>query len=530
MLKWHGQRARGLGYLAAAGAVLLVSLFIGLVLGQLSVANISMLYLIAVLTTAVVCGRGPAIFASVAAFLTFDWFFVQPLHQFTVADPEEWISLLLFLLTAIVTGQLAADQRQRAHEAEQREREARVLYDVVRLVGDRDLEDALASVAERLRSELGLAAGVVEITQHKGRTMRVAVGEERELKELQTGAGSPGDVLNAGRVGSGGRRVGRWIRLVPAGRPASLDGRIARDRLHLVPVRAEARRVGALVLVSAPGAPPFDEAADRLLSAAAAQLGLAVERERLRQQATEAEILRRTDELRRALLNAVSHDFRTPLASIVASAGSLLQEDVEWTDEERRDFTQAIVDESQRLNRIVGNLLDLSRIEAGTLRPEKGWYDLGVLVDEVVGRLRPVTARHYVQVDLAEGLPAVPLDYVEIDQVLTNLIENAAKYAPTSTEITVSVRARRAELLVTVDDRGRGIPASEVPHLFDPFYRIADGTPRPAGLGLGLAVAKGLIEAHGGRIWVEHRPGGGARFAFTLPTPDQAPAPPILEP
>jgi two-component system sensor histidine kinase KdpD len=503
--------------------VVLVSLFIGLVLGQLSVANISMLYLIAVLMTAVAWGRGPAVFASIAAFLTFDWFFVQPLHQFTVADPEEWISLLLFLLTATVTGQLAADQRRRAQEARQREREARVLYDVVRLVGERDLPGALEAVAERLRQELDLAAGVVEVAQPGGKALSVGAGEEAALKLVQGGTRSRLDVLNAARIGHNGEGVGRWVRLVPPERRPSPDDLLLRDRLHLVPVRAVDRRVGALLLVSTPGAPPFNEAADRLLSAVASQLGLAVERERLRQDATDAEILRRTDELRRALLNAVSHDFRTPLASIVASAGSLLQEDVAWTEEERRDFAQAVVDEAQRLNRIVGNLLDLSRIEAGTLRPEKGWYDLGVLVEEVVGRLRPLTARHQVLVDVPEDLPVLLLDYVEIDQVLSNLIENATKYAPPDTEISVSVRKRDRELVVAVDDRGPGVPSTAVAHLFDPFYRIADGTPRPAGLGLGLAVAKGLIEAHGGRIWVENRPGGGARFAFTLPLQTEAP-------
>jgi two-component system sensor histidine kinase KdpD len=287
--------------------------------------------------------------------------------------------------------------------------------------------------------------------------------------------------------------------------------------VHLVPVRADDRRVGALLLAAAPDSAPFDEAADRLLSAVAAQLGLAIERARLRREANQAEVLRRTDELRRALLNAVSHDLRTPLASIMASAGSLQQDDVVWTHEERQDFAHAIVDQAERLNRIVGNLLDLSRIEGGSLRPDKGWYDVAALVDEVLGRLRPVTAAHSVLVRVPEGLPAVSLDYVEIDQVISNLVENATRYAPTGSEIAVSAQRANGEVRVAVEDRGPGVPASSVQHLFDPFYRVADGTPRPAGLGLGLAVAKGLVEAHGGRIWVENRPGGGARFTFSLP-------------
>jgi two-component system sensor histidine kinase KdpD len=282
-------------------------------------------------------------------------------------------------------------------------------------------------------------------------------------------------------------------------------------------VRAGERRVGTIYLVRRTDAGRFEAADDRLLSAVAGQLGVVIERERLRREATDAEVLRRTDQLRTALLNAVSHDLRTPLASIIASAGSLRQSDVVWSEEERAEFAEAIEDQARRLNRIVSNLLDLSRIEGGMLRPEKGWYDLGALIEDVVGRLRGITSRHQVGVDVEEDLPPVPLDYVEIDQVLSNLIENAAKYAPPGTAIRVRARRSDREVRVEVADQGPGIAASAVPHLFDPFYRINQGQPLAKGLGLGLAVARGLVEAHGGRIWVEGRPGGGATFMFALP-------------
>jgi two-component system sensor histidine kinase KdpD len=265
------------------------------------------------------------------------------------------------------------------------------------------------------------------------------------------------------------------------------------------------------------GTDRFDSADDRLLSAAAGQIGLAVERDRLRKDATEAEILRRTDQLRSALLNAVSHDLRSPLAAIMASAGSLRQQDVAWSEEERQGFAQAIEEEAERLNRLVGNLLDLSRIEGGSLRPEMSWYDLGVLVDDVVERLRPITARHRVRLSVPDDLPPVWLDPVEIGEVLYNLVENAAKYAPPDTEITIQVRRDANAVSVAIADRGPGLPAAAIPRLFDPFYRVIDGRPHPRGLGLGLAIVKGLVEAHGGRVWAENRAGGGARFTFTLP-------------
>jgi two-component system sensor histidine kinase KdpD len=286
--------------------------------------------------------------------------------------------------------------------------------------------------------------------------------------------------------------------------------------VHLVPIKADERRVGALLLVD-PHA-QFDTADDRLVSLAAAQIGSAVDRTRLRQEATEAEILRRTDELRRALLNAVSHDLRTPLATIMASASSLRQHDVVWTEDERQGFAQAIEQEAERLNRLVGNLLDLSRIEAGSLRPQKSWQDLEALIQDTVDRLRSITARHRFEVDVAKDLPPVWLDPVEIGQVVYNLVENATKYAPPDTEITLRVRRESGVTMFVVSDRGPGIPPESIAHLFDPFYRVIDGRPRPQGLGLGLAIVKGLVDAHGGQVWAENRPGGGAQFTFTLPS------------
>ncbi len=514
--RWRGVlRLRWIGYLVALVAVALVSGLIGLILAYITIPNVSMLYLIAVLAAAVAFGSGPAILASFTAFLTFDWFFVMPLHTFTIDRPEEWLALLLFLLTALITGQLAAGQRDRAHQAEQREREAVVLYDVVRLVGDPDLKHALGALAERLRQELQLVAVAIELTDNRESPVREVVGDVAAIRTLSN---VPTEMLSEGAAPSRERRAspGRWVRVIPPYLPG-LSPQAGQEDVHVVPVKSQGRRAGTILLAHPPGAPEFDPADDRLLSAVASQLGLAVERRRLRQEATEAEILRRTDELRTALLNAVSHDLRTPLASIMASGGSLLQKDVEWTEQEKDEFAGAIVREAQRLNRIVGNLLDLSRIEAGSLRPELDWYPIGALMDDVLGRLRPTTARHRLVLDVQRELPPVPLDYVEIDQVLSNLVENAVKYSPAGSEIRISARREGEEVRIEVADQGSGIPAEAMARLFEPFYRVEDGAPRPKGTGLGLAVARGLVEAHGGRIWAERQQGGGTIFVFTLP-------------
>jgi two-component system sensor histidine kinase KdpD len=499
------------GYGAAVLAVTVVSLFIGLVLGEVNLANVSMLYLLAVMASAVGFGRGPAIFASVSAFLIFDWFFVEPVHQLTVSDPGEWVSLLFFLLTATVTGQLAAGQRQRAREAQQREREAVVLYDVVRLLSEGDPDEVLERVAERLRGELQVKAVAVESWQPDGATTWVSAGDPAALSGLREARASA-RILQRGPVGSANDHAqpGRWVRIVQPTRSP-----VPRDDVHVAPVRVGDRRVGALLLVGTSDS--FDVSDDRLVSAAAAQIGLAHERARLRQEATEAEILRRTNDLRAALLNAVSHDLRTPLATIMASAGSLRQQDVAWTEEERQAFAQAIDEEAAHLNHLVGNLLDLSRIEGGSLKPQMSWQDLDTVIDDAVDRLRPVTRRHHLRVNAPHSLAPMWFDPVEIGEVLYNLIENATKYAPRETDIDVNVTRGAHDVSIAVEDRGPGLPATALPHLFDPFYRVIDGRPRPQGLGLGLAIVKGLVEAHGGRVWAENRAGGGARFTFTLP-------------
>jgi two-component system sensor histidine kinase KdpD len=508
------------GYAVAFGSVAVVNLIIWLVLGRTRLSNVSMLYLVAVLLTAVGWGRGPAVAAALAAFVTFDFLFTVPYYTLRVSDPDEWLALLLFLITAMITGQLAAALRGRAREAGQREREAVILYDLSRLLGEPELDQALDAVAERVRLELQLAAVAIEVPVGSDHAVKMALAGKTELlQSLEPlrwahvlGEGAPPSASTRGSTG-------RWIRLVPPRVPGG-QRRIASDRMYMVPIKAGGERVGTILLVRESQGRHFDRADDRLLSVAAAQIGLALERARLRQEATESELLRRTDELKTALLRAVSHDLRTPLASIMASAGSLRQEDVEWSRSERREFAETIEHEAERLNRIIGNLLDLSRMETGSLQPKKGWYDVASLVDDVVGRLRTTCAEHVVKVEVEPDLPPVPLDYIEIDQVLSNLLENAVKYTPPGTQIEVGAHRQDGEVVIEVADNGPGIPRASLPRLFDPFYRAEQRGQQVAGTGLGLAVARGIIEAHGGRIWAENRRAGGARFTFALPLMD----------
>jgi K+-sensing histidine kinase KdpD len=232
-------------------------------------------------------------------------------------------------------------------------------------------------------------------------------------------------------------------------------------------------------------------------------------------------VLQRTDELRSALLSSVSHDLRTPLTTIKTAATSLGEGDVPWDDEARHGFIAAIEREADRLDCLVENLLDMSRIEAGLLQPEKVWYLLDELVREVLDRMAPLLQGREVQTHLPDHFPPLELDNVLIDQVLTNLLENAVRYTPAGTPIEVSMQKEGDEGVVSIADRGPGIMPEERELIFDKFYRVckrANSAEEEArGSGLGLAICRGLMEAHGGRIWVEAREGGGAVFRFALP-------------
>ena len=492
-------------YLAAAAAVAITTALIGLVVGRAQIANISMLYLVAVLIVAVAYGRAAAIVASLLAFLTFDWFFVPPTHQLVVADAQELFSLALFLITAVVTGTLAARERARAQEAEHREHDAKILYEAAFLMAEPDLERALVAVAEHFRAALDLDAVSIEADSEILPHPAVAARDDASRDSLR----ATGTELRLMDPSGASRR----IRLVGPRKPGA-----ARDkRARVVPIVSAKERIGTLRVLPRRGAAELGPGDERLLAIAAAQLGLTIESARLRKEATEAEVLRRADDLKTELLHAVSHELRTPLASILASAGSLRQRDVEWTDRERDEFAGAIQEEAVRLDRVVGNLLDLSRIENGTLVPHKAWHDVGALVEDVAGRMRPVTAGHPVRLDLPEDLPPVELDYVEIQQVLSNLVENAAKFSPPGSEIGISVARDNGDFRFAVRDHGPGIATGDSERIFEPFVRLARAGQGPRGVGLGLAIAKRLVEAHAGTIWIDRAVSDGTRIVFTLP-------------
>ncbi|HEY7465430.1 MAG TPA: ATP-binding protein [Dehalococcoidia bacterium] len=510
-------KSRVFGYAFAVCTTAILTAILAPFRDEVGLLNQGLLFLLLTLIVAAVWGRNAGIFAAIVTNLALNFFFIEPHYQLTVQEPRNVVALVVFLIVSVLGSSLLSAAQTAAGQARRRQAETEVALTLSReMSGQTDPAGALQQLCLETMRAFD-APGAAVLTSSGGRWSVLAhAGSESaartpgpDERSAADRASASGELQSLGRTGLGRTRA----RIVfPGGRKTAYS---SERSVALVPLKVGDRVLGVLRLDGPIGDTPFRDQPEQLLSAIASEAALAVERAELAQAAAHAEALREADELKSALLNAVSHDLRTPLASIIASAGSLQQTDVQWTDEERLSFAEAIEHEALRLDRLVGNLLDLSRIESGSLKPDKGWYDLAALVGEVLGRLKPITARHVISVELAEDLPPIPLDYIEIDEVLTNLVENATKYTPPGSEIAIAARRLDEEVQVEVADRGPGIPAAALRRIFDPFYRVEGATAR--GTGLGLAVAKGLIEAHGGRIWVENRPDGGAKFAFTLP-------------
>jgi two-component system sensor histidine kinase KdpD len=531
--------------LLAFCSAILVTMLIYVLRLYPSIPNISFLYLLVVLGLASTRGLYAAIVASVAAFLAFDYFLVEPLYTFTINNLSEWLALFIFLVTAILTGQQAAVVRQRAEEAMQREREARALYELVNTTTNEDkLERQLNSVANAIVSNFanaGVRDCAIMLPDVHGR-LALQADARHDVHHMQL---SRDEMQTAQSVMLDGRiidlyseteksmlyRVRRVVQV--------MDQQTEQNFVRFVPLQQGLKVVGVARLVMAGRARNFPQ--ERTLSKRENggivllnhqsaffwtfldQATAMIERARLHREALQIELLRRTDSLRSALLSSVSHDLRTPLSSIKAAASSLLQEDVEWDEETRRSFALAIEREADRLNRLVGNLLDMSRIEGGALKAEKEWYPIDEVIHDVLGHMQTTLQGREVRLIVPDHLPPIKLDYLQIDQVMTNLLENATRYTPADSPIEITVKELSNALMVGVADHGPGIPPYDLERIFDKFYRVSatkrKTTTRSStmGTGLGLAVCRGLIEAHGGRIWAENRPEGGAIFRFTLP-------------
>lgn len=489
----------------AVPALALASLIVWILEDRFGIPNASPVYLLPVVVTALVSGTLGALAAAVLGILTYDYLFTHPFGTFFISDPGEWLSLVLLLFVGLVVGQLTALGRSRALTAEAREREARELFLVSRALATRASTTAvLREIAMLLRR-----AGAMQ-------ALWITLGADEGSERVVAESGQPGGLgLYWQLRRMPGDEPARWVR-IHSGTSSRTKGPAAGTDSFRVRIEAGGRALGSIWATRERGRGQPDRSTTRLMSAAADQLGQALAQDELAATASAADLARQSDALKSALLQSVSHDLRTPLATIRAAAGTL-KPDSGLDDEGRRASASAIEREVERLDRLVANLLDLGRIEAGELRPNLDVFELDDLTTRTIDRFAARLAGHDVRVDVA-SVPVL-VDPVFLDEALTNLLDNALKFTPPDSVIAVrAAPTDESPVHLVVEDGGAGVPPDLLSRVFEKFFRAPGGAARGRpGTGIGLAVVRGLVEAMGGSVTARQSELGGLAIELQLP-------------
>jgi two-component system sensor histidine kinase KdpD len=482
-------------YLLSLGLVALATLLGLFVRGQLEPANLVMLYIACVVIAAIYLGRGPSLVAAITGVLVFDFFLVPPPLTLAVSDTQYIITFIGLFVVSLVVSTLTVRVREQAEASIQREAQTAALYNLGRdLTAATDLNDVAESI-------------FLHIGQVFGREVAIFLPEGGQVKVF---ASTPGYTPDESELA-----VANWAfeHDQPAGRGTDT---LSAAALRCQPLKTARGLVGVLGLrPKQPGSLLTPD--QRLtLNAFAHQAALALERANLVEQARQAELLQATEKLQTALLNSISHDLRTPLVAITGALSALEEDDGSMDEMARRSLVENARAEADRLNRLVGNLLNMTRIEAGALKLACEPCDISDLIGSALEIVESRLVGRRVEVSLSAYLPLVSLDFVLIVQVLVNLLDNAIKYSPVDQVIEVRACQADDDVQIEIADRGSGIPPEDLERVFDKFYRVQ----RPgsiSGTGLGLSICKGIVEAHSGTIRAENRPGGGVRILIHLP-------------
>jgi two-component system sensor histidine kinase KdpD len=468
-----------------------------------------MVFLLGVALVASRYDRGPTVAASFLSIALFDFFFVPPRFTFAVSDVGYVLTFGIMLAIALIVSGLTLRIRAQADTARLRERSTAALYAMSReFAATRSQADLIAIATRHLATCFGAQVQIL---------LRGPAGQVE-----QPAGAPPGFPLDDKERG-----VAQWV--FDHGRPAGVGtDTLPAAQARYLPLVASSGTVGVLGVRPVDATTLEDPAVQGLLEAFAGQSALALERGLLAERAQQELVEIEAERLRTSLLSSLSHDLRTPLGAITGAASTLLERPETATRPGGREMLATILQEAQRMNRLIGNLLDMIRVESGALQVQKEWQPLEEPVGVALIRLEERLREHPVTVRLPPDLPLVPLDGVLIEQVFVNLLENAAKYTPAGTPIDVSADVVDGAVRVQVADRGPGLPPGQESRVFDKFYRVP-ATATTSGVGLGLTICRGIVLAHGGRIWAENRPGGGAVFFFTLPLGGTAPPPPPEE-
>jgi two-component system sensor histidine kinase KdpD len=458
--------------------------------------DVVMTYLLGIVIVAMRFGYGPSLFAAVISVLAFDFFFIPPTFTFAVSDLRHIVTFSVMFVVAAVISNLTKRIRDQADAARYGERRTASLFAVSRELAKAQSREQMLKAATRQMREVFDAQIAILLPNAHGDLEAVPDSDALTSTDKDLG-------------------VAQWVltHQKPAG--AGTDT-LPSTRATFIPLRGSRRRTGILAIVPANPSRLRDPDDRQLLDTFAGLVGSAVERFDLADEARRAQLRMETEQLRNALLSSVSHDLRTPLAVVTGATSTLLDPSAPKDEATRRELLETAHEEALRLSRLVQNLLDMTRLEAGALKLKKEMQPIEEVVGAALNRMENRLQGRTVTTSIPDELPLVPIDSALIEQVLINLLENATKYTPAGTAIDVSARTEGDDaILVEVADHGPGIAPEDQERVFDKFYRVRER--EGGGVGLGLTICRGIVEAHGGRMWVMPSEGGGASFRFTLP-------------
>ena len=498
--RWNSPKL--IPYLASSLMIIVMTLVLTLVSPFLGLVNIFLTYLLPILLSAARWGTLPAIATALLGTIAFDLFFVPPIFKFTVVDLRYLISFAILMLVGLITGTLSERLKKQVNYSCQRENCISALYSLSRDIAAVDnLEAVLDCIVSNVSKTL------------EGQVMLLLPSEKAQLV-LRKHSGL-NNFLDQTELS-----VATWVyeRGLKAGHGTETLG--TAKALYL-PLSTEQGTQGVLGIYIKERKAQFDPERIRLLEAFTGLSAVAINRVKLAEQARESLTLVESERLRTALFNSLSHDLRTPLASIIGAVTGLLEDqNVVYSPEARKELLKTILHGAERMNRFISNLLDMARLESGMLSLKKDWCDLQDILGVAINRLGDTLTRRPLDIDIQEGLPLVQADGILIEQVLINLLDNALKYSEAASKILISIRQQEKHLEIVIANRGPNIPETDLSKVFDKFYRLSSPL-QVSGTGLGLAICKGLIEAHGGDIWAENNKLGGVTITFTLPLTDQ---------
>jgi two-component system sensor histidine kinase KdpD len=494
------------GYLQGLGLIVLATLLGQLVHELFAPTTIVMMYLLCVVITAYLWGLGPSILASVLGVLAFDFFHVPPYLSFAVTAAQYIFTFLALLLVGVVISYLTSRVRQQTESARRRERQTAALYALGRdLAVSNDLESYVRAIIKRAKETFGHDAIVFLPDVQKKETLKpYADGPNVAVDENELAA-AVWSFQHQKIVGHG-------------------TDTLPNAKARYLPLVTAREAVGVIALLATDASGELTIEQERLLEAYADLAAVAIESILLNEEAHNAQVLRDTEKLQTALLNSVSHDLRTPLVSIIGVLSSLQEEGMGLDDAAKRNLIQVAREEAERLNHLITNLLDMSRVEAGAIRISRQPSDVQDLVGTALEQLGGRASTRPIRIDIPAELPFVSVDFGLIVQSLVNVLDNALKYSPDDLPIDIKGRQVTNEVYIEIADRGVGIPPQDLLHVFDKFYHIQHPD-NVAGTGLGLSICKGIIEAHGGRIIAENRPGGGTVIRLILPAAEPSKSP-----